>query len=332
MKKYLFLIAFFLPIVSNAATLRFDPLEKVAGSGDVFVANIRIDVAEDECVNAVSAVISYPTNILRLNTISKGESIFTLWIDEEVDHTAGKVSFTNGIPAGYCGRASGDPGNTNIVGKLVFQYIANPGSPDAVVQFLPETEVILNDGYGTKANLDVKNLTVKYGAGNGLKNEWLTVVGEDTFSPEPFTPQIIQDTSLPEKPYILIFDTIDKQSGIEHYEVVEEDPTSFGFKFGTKIKAKMSIATSPYLLQDQTLSSRIVVRAYDHAGNYEESILPPKNLPPFFDPYSLEDYVLPIIIIVTCAIIIFFIVRRQKRNKMGSLTDINSEEENFETK
>lgn len=326
MKKLLFTILFFVPFVSQAATLRFDPVTKDVGAGDVFVANIRIDVAPDECVNAASIAVSYPTNLLRLNTLSRGESIFTLWIDEKIDHDLGQVSFTSGIPAGYCGRTAGDPGNTNIIGKLAFQYVGNQGNPDALVQFLPETEVILNDGLGTKAELNVSNLTVKSSIAGTKKNEWLDIVNQDTFPPEPFTSEIIQDVTLEDKPYILVFDTTDKQSGVEHYELVEEDPKSFGFRFGSRVKAKMSIAKSPYVLQDQTLSSRIVVRAYDHAGNYEESILPPRNMPPIFDPNRYDDYILPLIIALISFIGIVFYIRHQRRKRDVLIEDIIEEE------
>ncbi len=328
MKKILLTILFLFPFTLHAATLRFDPTEKQVGSGDVFVATIRIDTDEAECVNAVSASINYPKDVFRLNTISRGESIFTLWVEENVNHELGQINFTSGIPAGYCGRSSGDPGNTNIVGKLIFQYIANDGTPDSVISFMPETEVILNDGLGTKADLRLENLIVKNTISGSRKNEWLPLVNTDKFSPEPFTPEIIQDTTLSDKPYILVFDTTDKQSGVSHYEVVEEDPRSFGFRFGSRIKAKLSISKSPYILQDQTLSSRIVVRAYDHAGNYEESILPPRNMPPIFDPYRYEDYILPTILFFICLIIISIIVHRRNKNRVNKNY---SEEESMES-
>lgn len=331
MKKLLLPIFFLIPFVSSAATLRFDPPVKMVNSSDVFVTNIRIDVKDGECVNALTVAVSYPTNLLRLNTLSRGESIFSLWIEDKVDHDLGQVHFTAGIPAGYCGRTAGDPGNTNIVGKLAFQYLGDSGAADAGVSFMPDTEVILSDGMGTKAELSTSNLTVKYSSSSTKSNEWLDIVKQDTFPPEAFTPEIIQDTTSIDKPYILIFDTTDKQSGVEHYELVEEDPRSFGFRFGSRVKAKMSIAKSPYILQDQTLSSRIVVRAYDHAGNFEESIIPPKNLPPIFDPYSYDDYIIPGIILIVCSVATILFVRYHRRKGQKTIEDIIDEEvENME--
>lgn len=316
MKKILFLILFLSPFISNAATLRLDPETNNVGIGDVFVVSVRIDVDKDECVNAGNVVINYPTNILRLNTLSKGESIFTLWLDEKVDHNIGQASFTSGIPGGYCGHTSGDPGKTNIIGKLVFQYIGNNIGDVSNISFDPLTEIILNDGLGTKAELIAYPTTVTAIPSNKTKNEWLDFVKKDTFPPEIFTPIIIQDTTIAESPYVVVFDTIDKQSGVEHYEIVEEDPRSFGFRIGSRIKAKLSQAKSPYILQDQSLSSRIVIRAYDHAGNMEEQIIPPKNMPPIFNPYRYEDYIAPLIIIGLIVIVyyIFIKIKNKKKN------------------
>ncbi len=317
MKYFLYVVLFsVLPLVSSAATLRLDPAEKHVGPGDVFVADVRIDVLADECVNAATVVATYDPEVLRLNALSRGESIFSLWIEEVIHHDTGVARFTAGIPAGYCGRAQGDPGQTNIIGKLVFQYVGNETSGGTIITFSPETEVILNDGLGTKTQLDIQQLSVLFVPKADVSNEWLAEVRQDTFSPESFTPEIIQDTSSPDQPYYLIFHTTDKQSGVEHYEVVEEDPRSFGFRIGSRVKAKLSRATSPYLLSDQTLSSRIVVRAYDHAGNMEETILPPRNMPLLFDPAQPDDYILPLIVMLCCGGVVSYFFYRKKKMQL----------------
>lgn len=315
MKKLYLTILFFAPLVSSAAALRIDPATKQVGSGDIFVATVRVDVEKDECINAATVVINYPADLLRLNTLSRGESIFTLWLDDSIDHNKGEVRFTSGIPGGYCGHTSGDPGNTNIIGKLVFQYKGNKIGEIINATFGAETEIVLNDGQGTKGELVTSGMSITSVESDHVKNEWLKIVKDDTFAPEIFTPIIIQDTSVEDSPYAVVFDTVDKQSGVEHYEIIEEDPRSFGFRFGSRIKAKLSIAKSPYILQDQSLSSRIVIRAYDHAGNMEEQIIPPKNMPPIFDPYKYQDYVAPTITVSFIGAIIFILRRRKRHNK-----------------
>lgn len=305
MKKILlpiFLIVF--PALASAATLRFDPPVRSTAPGDVFIATMRIDVASGECVNAVTVGLSYPTQLLTLNAVSRGESIFSLWLNQTEDKEKGEVHFVAGIPGGYCGRAIGDPGQSNIVAKIIFQYKGRSPADAATLNFLPETEVDLNDGLGSKATLILEPMAIQYAATSSLHNEWLSVVSEDTFPPEEFIPQIFRDSSNDKSPFYLIFDATDKQSGVEHYEVTEEDPNSFGFRLGSRVKAKPAPVTSPYLLQDQTLSSRIVVRAFDHAGNMQEAIIPPKNYRSLFDSFNLSDYLAPIALILACAALI----------------------------
>ncbi len=307
MKKTLpiFLSSILLPVFAQAATLRFDPPLRASVPGDVFVSTLRIDVSPGECINAVSVGIAYPADLFSLETVSRGESIFSLWLDQVIDKSAGQIHFIGGIPGGYCGKAVGDPGQSNIVAKVIFQYKGNQASSPATIAMLPDTEVDLNDGHGGRAALTTLPMTVTYAATSTSRNEWIGVVNDDTFPPEEFVPEIIKDVNNPKSPYYLVFDTTDKQSGVEHYEVLEEDPNSFGFRLGSRIKAKPAPATSPYLLQDQTLSSRIVVRAYDNAGNMQEEIIPPKNYRSLLDTFSFSDYILPLILLIVSSIAVF---------------------------
>lgn len=314
MKKiFLPLLIALLPTLASAATLRFDPILRPTMPGDVFVATMRIDVSAGECVNAATVGIIYPPTLLTLNAVSRGESIFSLWLDQKEDVANGQVHFTAGIPGGYCGRAVGDPGQSNVVAKIVFQYKGDAASLPAIIGFLPETELDLNDGRGTKATLVTQPMSVNYATASASRNEWLGVVNDDTYPPEEFIPQIIKDSGDTNSPFYLIFDATDKQSGVEHYEVLEEDPNSFGFRFGSRVKAKPAPVTSPYLLQDQTLSSRIVVRAFDHAGNMQEAIIPPKNYRSLFDAFSISDYAIPLMITLACGVAAFMSFHHYKK-------------------
>jgi hypothetical protein len=326
--KKIFLTAFLvmLPGFASAATLRFDPLVRDTVPGDVFIATMRIDVSPGECVNAATVGITYPTNLLTLNAVSRGESIFSLWISEVADKEKGEIHFVAGIPGGYCGRAVGDPGQSNVVAKIVFQYKGLSAADSASIGFLPDTEVDLNDGMGTKADLVTLPLSVQYATSSSSHNEWLSVVSQDIYPPEEFVPQIFTDTGGKKTLFYLMFDATDKQSGIEHYEVLEEDPYSFGFRFGSHIKAKPAPVTSPYLLQDQTLSSRIVVRAYDHAGNMQEAIIPPKNYRSPFSLFSVSDYLVPLLLIIACIVAVFMSFYHYRKPHDEQTDELESEE------
>jgi len=76
----------------------------------------------------------------------------------------------------------------------------------------------------------------------------------DTTPPEEFSLEIGQEPALFEGKYFLSFATTDKTSGIDYYEIKEGKG---GFKK----------AQSPYLIKDQSLTKKIIVRVYDKAGN-----------------------------------------------------------------
>jgi hypothetical protein len=88
----------------------------------------------------------------------------------------------------------------------------------------------------------------------------------DVTPPEPFELKIGKDPSVFEDKYFLSFAVQDKMSGIDYYEVKEG-------------KRDWKRAVSPYLLEEQSLSKKITVRAYDKAGNYQVTeIKPPSKI------------------------------------------------------
>ena len=66
----------------------------------------------------------------------------------------------------------------------------------------------------------------------------------DTEPPLPFTPKLERDPNLDGGKYVVIFNTEDKDSGIDHYEV----------KDGS---GPWVVAESPYVLKDQSVSGDI---------------------------------------------------------------------------
>lgn len=280
MKKLFIFIALVSPMFVSAASLSFSPSAKLANPGDVIVVPIRLTIAKGECVNAGTISLVYPADRVSVETVGRGESIFPFWLNEHIDNTAGSAEFSVGIPGGYCGQAAGDTGAVDVVAKIAFQY---KSSESVTVAFASSTIFALADGTGTEAPLITTPLTIAKSGGATVRNEWLGEVAADHFPPEPFTPEIMRDITDEKSPFYLIFTTTDKQSGIDHYTVREEDPRIFGFHVGSSVRSQDIQAQSPYVLQDQALRSRIVVRAYDKAGNMIESILPPTNERPVFE-------------------------------------------------
>lgn len=268
------------PVFASAATLSLDPVRGSFGPGDMFVMTVRIDTGTDECINASDIDISFPGNLVKVTAVSKGESLMTLWTDGPlIENEKGKVSWSGGIPGGYCGRVLGDPGKTNILGKVVFSVLSpKDATPDVpmLFSFGSSTKVLLNDGFGSVAPLTEKSATItRTLRSSGVKNEWLDIVRADTVPPDQFDVTLHHDQSTLDGKYFVIFSTVDKQSGVDHFEVMEDDPARLGFVRGGNEHASFRTGISPYVLRDQSLKSRVTVRAIDNAGNIEESILPP---------------------------------------------------------
>ena len=197
---------------------------------------------------------------MEIKDFSQGNSLLSLWTKEpEFSNETGLVSFSGGIPGGYCGKLAGDPGVSNILGRIVFQVYQTPliNKPiNARVEFSENSYVLLHDGLGTKAPLITQGaiINILSGIPEFPKQEWQELLKGDTVAPEPFIIILEQDPVIFEGKYFITFSTTDKQTGIAHYEIQE----------GEK---EWKRTNSPYLLEDQGLNDTIRVKAIDKAGN-----------------------------------------------------------------
>ena len=271
---FLFSIFYFLfsPGVSfAAANLFLDAVSPDVNLRDTFIVTMRI-TTEGECVNAVSARIQFDPALLRAVDFSTGQSLLSLWTEPPaVDKERGIISFSGGIPGGYCGRVVGDPGTANILGKAIFttaEMLATSSLPAQTQIQILNAEVLLNDGMGTPAKLVSRGLELSIAdRGGAPKNEWLSEVRADTIAPELFSVEVSRDPKIQGGKYFISWSSTDKQSGIDHYEVLETNPWKFGFFRTSGRKSYWTVAESPYFLKDQNLRSKIMVKAIDKMGN-----------------------------------------------------------------
>jgi hypothetical protein len=253
------------PNIACAAKLYLEPSEGEYYQGDTFIVKVKIDT-EDECINTVEAKIEFSQDILEPIDFSRGDSILSLWVKEpnfsviscnEPGGSCGLVEFSGGIPGGYCGIIPGDPGESNLLGEIIFRAISSNISPISTqVAFQNNSQVLLNDGFGTSSKLTAKGavFTISPEKLKPPKDEWQEEIRKDTILPEPFQIEVLKEPLMFEGKYFIIFQTLDKQTGLDYYEVKE----------GKKDWQK---AESPYLLKDQNLEGIIKVKAVDKAGN-----------------------------------------------------------------
>lgn len=266
---------FMIPSSAQAISVYFDPVVKDVHLGDTFVLNLRIN-NEDECVNAADITIEYDNSVMSAVDVGRGESLITLWIEPPIiDNAAGTITFSGGIPGGYCGRIVGDPGLSNLLAKLVFSTSGlnlNPSVGDVGEVVVGErSQILLNDGFGTQASFNTSTSTITILERRSfVLNEWVDEIQNDTIPPEAFTVELHRDPAIEGDKYFITFSTNDKQSGIDHFEVFESSLSNPGYEEKTQKPAQWRVIENNeqyYVLRDQTLKSKVIVKAVDKAGN-----------------------------------------------------------------
>lgn len=252
MKKYLLPLLPLLHIsLVSALTFIVDTPSTIEQGKDSLIS-VRVNT-EGETINAIEgtlAVDGLDNQILGLYT---GGSAFALWPNKP-SLSNGKITFVGGSTVGIKGDS-----------VLLFTVAVRPESPTTASLNNESLIAYLADGQGTQ----VKASELSYEL-DSLNTEVSNVqtygqlVSSDRTSPEPFSIELGRDPSIFDNRYFISFETTDSQSGINRYEVREG---SRGWiRSGT-----------PYVLQDQTRSEKITVRAIDNAGNTQVATLSPRS-------------------------------------------------------
>jgi len=320
----LFLVVALFSVVPHsvlAVQIFLDTTDTAHNLSDTFYVPVRIDTQE-ECINAVKVEVAYNPEEISIQDISTGESVLTLWtqfpvIQKNEGREIGRVVFEGGIPGGYCGRVVGDPGQTNILAKLVVTGVrqATSSEENTVSQIVlgPETKAYLHDGSGAEASLTVAGSNIVLtSATSSPNNLWLTDVHQDKIAPELFDITLVKAPSVGSNKHYIVFNTTDKQSGIDHYEVLETDPDRFGLLTWKPKESFWLTTSSPYELRDQNLHSKILVKAVDKNGN-ERVVTYTPPMSPLVE--LAQSYGLLLLIGGAVVVLISVLIVRMLRNK-----------------
>lgn len=316
-----------------------DPADASFGPGDAYEVLIKLDTGAN-CINTVEANITFPQDKIKLVDFITGDSIINIWIDKpnsenmEAANQKGLIYLAGGIPGGFCGRIPGDPGYSNIIGKAVFQIpglAVGDGEPVAKLEFLDNSRVFINDGFGTQDKVVLKGAVLNIStAPAGTEKKWQSEINDDKTPPEQFIVELHRNEQMYDNKYYLIFYTTDKQTGVDRYEVIEEKPMlekNIWQKIADKINnikqatSEWKVAQIPYVLEDQTLRSVIKVRAIDRAGNEQlVEFIPPeteiKNVSNDSQKrLNLILLIVTIIVALIIAILVSYKIFRNKENK-----------------
>jgi hypothetical protein len=167
---------------------------------------------------------------------------------------------------------------------------------------LSDIKLLRNDGQGSSMTVSSTGQQVTISA---AATDTIPLPPTISFiSPESFVPVIATSADIFSGKYFLVFSTTDKGSGINHYEVLEVSQGK-----NADVESSWHTATSPYLLEDQNLSSDIYVRAVDNAGNSIVAKLPASSSLKF-KIIGYENIALAIILIFIIITLLFFIRKR----------------------
>jgi hypothetical protein len=171
-------------------------------------------------------------------------------------------------------------------------------------------QILKNDGEGTPITAKVASTSITAGPGTASST---SERAPSLTNPDAFVPVISHDPQIYNDSYFLAFSTTDKGSGIDHYEVLEVPVSGSASKLG--FQSAWRVAVSPYLLQDQSLSSDIYVRAVNHAGNFIVVKLPAEQPAGNYAVWPFGIW-LVVTICLTLGLAILLIKRFRKKSKI----------------
>jgi len=310
MKKYTYillgsiaLLAFMsiVPASAAAATVRLETAKTALSVGDTAIITVKVD-AQGTTINTIEGniLLQSPTINLAVQEFSLANSAFGLWPrTPSLSADAKIISFVGGVPGGF-----------NIEGATLFKIIVEAKKEGTITISPQDFVAYLNDGSGTKLPIQASNLIMTVGpkkAGSAVSNEWQSVVASDKTTPEDFIIVIGQDKTLFENKRFAFFSALDNQSGIDYYDVSENG-------------APAVRSGSTYVLLDQDGEVKVVVTAYDKAGNKKVAT------------YSGEPTTgagiswITILIGVLVVVIVWFVVKKMRRSKQHAVPSTPSQQ------
>lgn len=252
-----------------------------------------------ETFNTIEGEITIKNLNLKNANISTTNSVIDFWVDKPMISN-NKISFS-GITPGGIAQEAGEILSVN------FQALENLSE---IIIETAQGAYFLNDGLGTINNFTQNSRTITLPESDSEAPEI-----NDLYPPENFYPKVFSDPDIYNGQYILVFDTKDKGSGIDYYQVAETKKITrdSNGKISPLRNSQWKKTESPYILQDQKLSSYVLVEAVDKAGNKRLAIIYPQTKP--LDNTKYYFSVIIIILILISTLIIWKLKTKCSRQK-----------------
>lgn len=231
-----FIISVFVtaPFYAYADTLYMSPSSGSYLSGKTFPVRVLVS-STGQSINAVSGTLSFPQDKLQVVSISKSDSILTLWVQEpSFSNTQGTVSFEGVVP---------NPGFTGASGRVLTINFKVVAQGEASVKF-SSGSVLANDGNGTNILRTIG--TASFSLGGSPVPSVNNIPADDASTRDPRSPGV---------PSIVSDDFPDSKIWYA------KDSGTFSWKLGDDITATRlllgKIASSePTVVYDPAISSK----------------------------------------------------------------------------
>jgi hypothetical protein len=238
-------IAFAAP-AGNLSNVQIITNKNTLSVNDFTVVEINAN-SNGEIINGIEGEFVYDANLLTPEKIQIGDSFINLWVEKPSVTNPGHITFSGIIPGGIVL-------NNNNIFSIIFR--ANKNGQDTLT--IKNLKLLINDGSGTALDASVINTDINItGTVLGTKT---SIDLRDYVKPNKFTVNRTKNDSLFENKWFIVFNTQDKESGIDHYLVCEG------------IRSECVNAVSPYLLNKQSIFYYIKVIAVDGSGNKQSAI------------------------------------------------------------
>ncbi|MGC9599428.1 MAG: cohesin domain-containing protein [Minisyncoccia bacterium] len=94
------------PVLAAGASLSFGPSSGSYAVGSTFTVNVLVDSGGGVGINAADGKISFDPSLLAVQSVSKDNSVFNLWVaDPSYSNSDGTVNFSGGVTSAYAGNA-----------------------------------------------------------------------------------------------------------------------------------------------------------------------------------------------------------------------------------
>lgn len=142
------------PFFASADTLYLSPAGGSYAAGKTFTVRVYVS-SINQSINAVSGVVTYPQDKLQIVSVSKADSILTLWTEEpSFSNSSGKINFEGVVP---------NPGYMGSAGSILTINFKAVGQGAATVKF-DSGSVLANDGSGTNILKNVGSASFTLGS------------------------------------------------------------------------------------------------------------------------------------------------------------------------